>query len=407
MRIRPRFALALVIGCLLAGGAPLPAQSAPAGQMPDPRQMSGVPLPTADIPPGTVTVRVVRGALSNLVVDHPVEITGDVSASARTNDAGRAEFSGLKPGATLRAVTTVDGERLESQTFTLPAQAGVRLMLVARAPGSPGVSPDDPQPVEGPAQTGAVTLGDQSRFVIEFDDDGLTVFNIYQIVNTSRTPVTPAAPVVFELPDGARSASLLEGSSPLAVAAGDRVTVQGPFAPGPTLVQFAYTMPYDGESVSIEQRLPAPLAQVAVVVQKLGDVRLSSPQISQQREAEAGGQTYVLGQGPALAAGSTFAVELSGLPHAAVWPRYVALGLAFVILAAGGFAAIRGAGPAAGGRERERLEAERERLFAELTRLEDAHRDGSIDQRWYTSRRRELVAALERVYAAMDEAVAA
>ena len=30
-------------------------------QMPDARQMSGVPLPVPDLAPGTVTVRVVRG----------------------------------------------------------------------------------------------------------------------------------------------------------------------------------------------------------------------------------------------------------------------------------------------------------------------------------------------------------
>ena len=353
MRIRPGLALVLTIGWLLSGGEAPSAQPAPGGQMPDPRQMSGVPLPTADIPPGTVTVRVVRGALSNLVVDHPVEITGDVSASARTNDAGRAEFSGLKPGATLRAVTTVDGERLESQTFRLPAQGGVRLMLVASASGSPGAGTVDPQPGEGPVQTGGVTLGDQSRFVIEFDDDGLTVFNIYQIVNAARTPVTPAAPVVFELPDGARSASLLEGSSPQAVAAGDRVTVQGPFAPGrrssssPTRCRTTASRSRSSSGCRRRwRRSPSWCRRSATCGCRRRRSRSSGT-------AEAGGQNYLLGQGPALAAGSTFAVELSGLPHAAVWPRYVALGLALVILAAGGVAAIRGAGPAVDGRERD------------------------------------------------------
>ena len=116
-----------LVAAALIGGLALPAhaQAMAGAQMPDPKQMSGVPLPTSDLPAGTVTVRVVRGALSNLVVDQPVELAGDVTATSRTNDAGRAEFTGLAPGARVRAITTVDGERLESQVFTLPAASWV------------------------------------------------------------------------------------------------------------------------------------------------------------------------------------------------------------------------------------------------------------------------------------------
>jgi hypothetical protein len=112
------------------------AQTPGGAQMPDPRQMSGVPLPTGEIPAGTVTVRVIRGALTNIVPGHPVELVGQVQAAGKTNEQGRAEFSGLTVGSTLKAVTTVDGERLESQEFTLPPNAGIRIMLVASDPGA-------------------------------------------------------------------------------------------------------------------------------------------------------------------------------------------------------------------------------------------------------------------------------
>ena len=60
------------------------------------------------------------------------ELSGGPSVlKVKTNDAGRAEFSGLAPGTRVKAVTTVDGERLESQAFPVQAQGGVRLMLVA------------------------------------------------------------------------------------------------------------------------------------------------------------------------------------------------------------------------------------------------------------------------------------
>jgi len=396
-----------LVALVVALGVSAAAQVAPGAQMPDPKQMSGVPLPSRDIPAGTVTVRVVRGSLSNLVVGQPVEILGEVTASAKTNDAGRAEFTGLKPGSRLKAVTVVDGERLESQEFTVPPQAGIRLMLVATDAGASKRAEEDRKLAQGPARTGIVVLGEQSRFVFELADDGLTAFNIFQIVNTARTPVQPAVPVVFDLPPGAQGTALLEGSSPLAVVAGDRVIVNGPFPPGPTLVQFAYRMPYSGDSAAITQRLPAAIARLSVVAQKVGEMRLSSPQIAQQREMSAEGQTYMLGQGPPLPAGSDVTFVFSGLPHRPLWPRNVALGLACFILAIGAWAAVRGRSASAVSAERQRLEAERERLFAQLTGLEQAHRTGAVDAAEYASRRRELVIALERVDAALDEAVAA
>src|SRR5204862_957653 len=104
----------LLFTCLLASPPSLQAQ------MPDPRQMSGIPLPVADLPAGTVTVRVVRGAITNVLTGQLVELTGGPSPlSAKTNDAGRAEFSGLQPGARVKAVTTVNGERIESQEFAV------------------------------------------------------------------------------------------------------------------------------------------------------------------------------------------------------------------------------------------------------------------------------------------------
>jgi hypothetical protein len=378
-----------------------------AAQMPDPKQMSGVPLPTSDIPAGTVTVRVVRGTLSNLVVGQPVELVGDVSGSGKTNDAGRAEFTGLKPGARVKAVAVVDGERLESQTFTLPPQAGVRLLLVASDPGTARRAEEDRSLADVPARRGIVVLGEQSRFVFELADEGLTVFNILQIVNTAPAPVQPAVPITFELPAGAGRAAMLEGSSPLAAAAGDRVNVNGPFPSGTTLVQFAYTLPYSGGSATITQRMPAALANLSVVAEKTGQLRLSSPQLARQRDMSAEGRTYIVGQGPPQPAGTDLTFAFTGLPHAPTWPRNLAMALAGIILLAGAWAAAggqRGRGAAA---ERRRLEEERERLFAALTALEARHLEGSVDAGAYATRRRELVGALERVYAALDGAVAA
>jgi hypothetical protein len=174
-----------------------------------------------------------------------------------------------------------------------------------------------------------------------------------------------------------------------------------------TLVQFGYTVPYASASSTISHRIPAALAQLSVAVQKTGDMRLESPQLSQHREMSAEGQTYLVGNGPPLAAGTEITLNISGLPHAPSWPRNLTLGLAIAILLGGAWGAAAGGSARRSGAERQRLEAERERLFGELAAIEESNRAGRVEPQAYTARRRELIASLERVYAALDETVAA
>lgn len=376
-------------------------------QMPDPRQMSGVPLPTSDLPVGTLTVRVIRGSLSNPVPNHPVDTTGGASVTKPTNESGRAEFPNLAPGLRIKASTTVNGERLESQEVQIPSTGGVRIMLVATDAEAAGREAEDRRLALSPAQRGIVVLGEQSRFVFEMGEDGLSVFNIFQVLNTARTPVDPAAPVVFVLPEGATRAGLLEGSTPLASVVGDRVEVKGPFPPGMTLLQFAYTLPYAGDTLSVRQVLPVQLTQLTVAAQKIGAMRLSSTQIAQQRDVASEGQTYVLGQGPTVPPGGAVEFSFSGLPHAARWPRNLALALVVLILAAGAFASVRGRGVETTEPARRALQAKRERLFDQLADLEQGQRAGALAPAAYAGRRQQLMTSLERVYAALDEEAAA
>jgi len=220
--------------------------------------------------------------------------------------------------------------------------------------------------------------------------------------------VQPPSEIAFDLPDAAEFASVLEGSSPQAHLAGKRLTVTGPFAPGTTLVQVAYTIKPSSGDLTIEQKLPAALNQVSVMAQKMGDMHFASPQIAQHQDMTAEGQTYIVGQGPAVQAGQTLTFSFSGVPHTPVWPRNLALLLAVGVLAAGIWGTARaGKATSADEARRRKLQATRERLFAALAEVEEQHRAQSIDPAQYMARRRELVAALERVYADMDEAAAA
>jgi hypothetical protein len=377
-------------------------------QMPDPKQMSGMPLPVSDIPVGTVTVRLIRGQLTNPLPGETVELTGSgmTPKTAKSDQSGRAQFDGLTPGTRVKASTTINGEKIESQEFDVPSAGGIRLMLVAtdreaekRAEGDRGAAQS--------AVPGTVALGQESRFVIEVGDDGLNVFNILQLVNSAQTPVQTPGPLFFELPPDATGAGMLEGSAKTAVAEKGRISVTGPFPPGNTVVQFAYSVPFGRERLTIRQKLPVQMTQFTILVQKVGDMQVSSPQMQQQREMTAEGQAYIVGKGPAVNAGDTIAITLSGVPHEAVWPRYLALTLAVAILGAGALAArSRGPAPDVGARRR-KLHNERDRLFGQLTALEEDRRQGGIDEHRYADRRRDLLASLEGVYAQLDEGAAA
>ncbi len=400
-----RIAAVLMVAAAALGGATVVARA----QMPDPRQMAGRPLPVGDLPVGTVTVRVVRGAMTNVIAGQQVELSGAGRPMSATTDAqGRAEFPGLAPGTTVMAATVVDGERLESQPFAVPASGGVRVALVAGLGQDGGPAGATPAAPSGPVETGAVTLGSQSRFVVEMADEALSVFNLLEVVNPAAAAVQPRVPLVFELPANAQGAGALQASASQLTVAGTRVTAAGPFPPGSTLLQFGYSMPISGATLTFEQKLPAALSQFSLMAQKVGAMTVTSPQIAEHREMPVQDQTFIVAKGPAVAAGSAITLSFSGLPHQPLWPRNLALALAGLILAAGTWAVLRARPLTADEADRRRrLEAKRDRAFAELTALEEQHRAGAVAPDRYAERRRELVAALERLYAELDGEAAA
>jgi len=369
--------------------------------MPDARQMSGIPRPVDDLPAGTVSVRLVRGDLSNNIVNHPVElhVGGNVNV-VRTDEAGRAQFSGLPPGAALKAVAVVDGERLESQEFPAPAGGGVRMLLVATDKEKEARTA---AAASAPATTGQVTIGGESRFVVEPDgEERVRVYYILDIVNTAQAPVNPSTPFTFDTPAAALGTTIMDGSSPQATANGTRVRVAGPFPPGSTLVQAAYALPVSGASVEISQAFPATLEHLAVVVKKVGEARLSSPQLARQQDMPANGELYIAATGTgAIPAGQPVVLRVTDLPHHSAVPRWIALSIAMGIVVAGAWAARR-PDPDQRGGERKRLIARREKLFQDLIRLESDRRRGRGDQSRYAARREELVSALEHIYGALD-----
>ncbi len=374
-------------------------------EMPAASEMSGIPLPSGALDDGVISVRLIRGQLSNNVVDHPVELhgAGDVR-TVQTDEAGRALFVGVPPGSSVRAVAEIDGQRLESQTFPSPAQGGVRMMLVAsEVTGTSETSAGSAGPAPLPAaRPGTVTFGGDSRFVLELGEDNLEVYYLLDIVNPGRAAVTTETPVVLDLPAAASGVAVLQGSTPQARLDGLRLEVIGPFEPGQTHLELAYFLPYGSGDVTIVQPLPVALSQVSVVAQRPEGMQLESAQITARRDANTRGRDYIVANGPALEAGATLRLDVSGLPHHSLVPRTIALVAAFSVLAVGFWVAFSPAGDPDAPRV-QKLESRRERLFTALLRIEEEHREGHLDESRYAARRQELMAQLERVYRAIDD----
>jgi len=168
--------------------------------MPDPKQMSGIPRPVDDLPNGAISVRLIRGSLSNNLTGHPVDLhVGPKVITVKTDENGRAEFKDFltgTQGATVKATADVDGEHLESQEFPAPTRGGIRLMLVA-------TDKEKKNAPAAPAASGPVVIGSQSRFVLQPREEAVDVFYLLDISNNQSVPVNPPAPFAFDMPDGA------------------------------------------------------------------------------------------------------------------------------------------------------------------------------------------------------------
>jgi hypothetical protein len=381
--------------------AVLATSSAWAQDMPDPSLIHGKALPGPELATGTVTVRVVRESIGNDLPNQQVTVSiGGTTRTAVTDERGRAEFTGLPAGQEGRAATTVDGEAMQSDPFTVPASGGLRVILIAGIKqAAERKAADAARAAAAPAVKGQVVFGDNSRVLVQFADDVLQVYYVLEIVNSARTRVDIGGPLVIDLPPGTSSAAALEGSSPTATIAGNRVTITGPFASGTTNVNIGYRLVQDRSDVTIVQSFPAAFQRVTVGVQKLGNLAVSSPQFGEIRDVTTqDGKVFALGSGTALAQNTPLTITLTNLPHHSRTPRYAALGIASGLILLGVWLATRT--PATS--DARNLADRREQLLRELTNLEARRRDGAVNPEKFATRRRRLMADLEHVYGELD-----
>ncbi len=146
-KIHATVRLALAAAAVLFLTAPAHAQMAGA---------LGRPLPDAQLPTGTATVKIVNGALSEPLTGIDVQLVPaeGKARTARTDPAGRATFPDLKPGTKYVARVEIDKDKkAESIAFSVPAKGGVRLMLSPvpwkqQASGAAGAKGGRPPPAQ-------------------------------------------------------------------------------------------------------------------------------------------------------------------------------------------------------------------------------------------------------------------
>jgi hypothetical protein len=254
-----------------------------------------------------------------------------------------------------------------------------------------------------PAVEGDVTFGGQSRIQIEFEDDAMEVFYLLDVVNRSAAPAAPKRELVIDLPEGVESATMLDGSSPLAMVRDGRVVLSGPFPPGSTAVRFAFGFAGGPSERVLTQTFPALWEQMQVIVARVGTVQLASDQLTVSDGMPGSNRNVAIGNGPALPAGQALRVVLSGLPHRSRAGRWLALGLGCLVLLSGAWSAYSGRLPSADDTRRAVLETRRERLLSDLAKLEQQRESGRGDATRYGAGRGELVSQLERVYGELDQ----
>ncbi len=235
------------------------------------------------------------------------------------------------------------------------------------------------------------------------NDDAVEVFYILELVNRTPSPLTDPAEIQFRLPGEATQASTLEGTSSQVQVRGNLVSVTGPFQPGTTSVQVAYTLPPAGADRTIAQTFPIPWDQVQVLASKAGDLQIASPQFAGNGANANPGGAFIIGAGPSLAAGSEFTLNMTGLPTRSTAWRRVALGLVVFILVVGAWATFTARPDEAVSARRAELQGRRERLLNDLVKLEQQHRGAAAGDGRYAARRSELTAQLERVYGELDQ----
>ena len=377
--------------------------------------MSGMSMPTAG-PAGRHRDRARRARPDHeQPAGHPRGAARRRRRAARRRRAPTAarSFRRARRAAQVHAVAVVDGERLESQPFEVPAQGGVRTILVAT--DGDGCARSAGQTRRAGRHRSAAAVGQR---VVALDRRQLPDRD--GVLRRRAAGVLPArdrephergghAGVGPRLrhADRRRGHDRARGLDENANAKGTRVTVTGPFAPGVTPLQIAFRLDSLGSA-----------ATITLDGSRCRWTRCRWPCRSRRDDRQlAAGRAYCRRRRSTRRCSSwawardcrparRSSCSSTGLPHKSRAPVYVALGARVghrvrgrLVHRVPGSVRGRGRAPARpAGAAREGLAA--------LAALERSTGPGASTRQHYTARRAALVAQLERVYGELDSRAA-
>lgn len=377
-------------------------------------QRAAVPQTFAEeapgLAPGVVLVRVVNAAgdpQPEALVRLGAMRDGDrdTPREARTDNNGVARFEGLDRGSGIayRASTEREGARFGAMPFQLGARSGYRVQLVRHE-------------VEHGGR--AVLLWD-ARVELRFKDDRIVVVHRYRVANLSGlalpgdpphpTAYVPQPGLRFGLPAGYTAFQAAPSMDDLRLnAEGDVAILQGSVAPTvdqPVEVTWQYHVPIRGGDVSLEMSLPLPLVNATLASEAPRGLSMEVEGMpAAERRVSQGENILITGvnRQPNDPAVRSFRIHLRGIPAAAGPERTVAAVIAgALVLGALGLAVRRRKAPG-GGRDRAELEAERDRILAEMRALVGLRETGEVGPETYARRRRELALWLAATLRALD-----
>lgn len=408
---------ALLALLLLAPGSALAQQAAPAAPMPagHPPVAGAAPaapaaqerdtiIPSPEVPPGTILVRLVDHQGKPLK-DHELKLRivfqkiseGETrkEQSAKTDDQGVARFTGLGASSdfSYRVVARSGPAEYLSDLIQLKPEMGVVSLLHV-------------YPVTRNIEQASV--GARGFIYVETRDDVFQFEVLFRVFNMGGVTWVPDV-AHMRLPANFKAFKAGEAMTDVRFeeAPGVGARLLGTISPGQHNVSFRFQVPRDEDSsASFRFGLPPHVAEIRVIAEAAPSMQLDVDGFERPQVDVSNGQRvlvtrHVAKRGePTL---ETFEVALSGIPTPGPG-RWIAVLIA-AGLAALGFGVLRGlVGHEAQDDLRER-DAERARqvLLDELVELTRARRDGRIGPGTFETARSTLVSALSRIVATHPE----
>lgn len=351
----------------------------------------------ADVPVGTVRVRVVNG---EGVAQRGVEVRlGEMrdgepgpAVTRATGEDGMVEFTGLERGSVAYRVSTVsEGAKVGSVPFQLTQTGGYRVQLVRHAVRN------DPR---------GILIWD-ARVESRFRGERLAISVRLRLANLSAMmlgaerpqPFTyvPTGGLRFRLPEGATAFTASPSMDDARLTReGDEVVFHGSVAPTVDQLMemdFQFQVKLHGGDLALSLSLPLPSVNVGVATEAPPGLGLRVEGFSPAEERQVEGQRVLLttlSRQPGDPPLEAVRWRLTGIPRAAGPMRLVATVMASVLVLFGVFLAVSRRARGARQRGREVLDAEREAVLGEFKTLVELHREGEVGPVTYERRRREL-----------------